>query len=391
MTLGFLLYFSAVALSVIVFILYSNSTALILLSTLVLLPIVLLLIHLTAFLLTKIGFELQENNVGVGNPLKLKIKIKNRSPFAVSSVKINAKIVNMFFNTENDCTFSVNAPPFCEKEFSYDITSDYIGNLSLQIEKVKFYDYLSLFVFSKKSNYRKIVSIYPNTVNASVKIRSNDWFSGEAQQFSSTVSGDDPSEVFNIREYKSGDKLNRVHWKLTSKTEKYMVKEFSLPLSDNVFVYLDLKISDTDKFDYVNSLLNSLVSLSECFLNQGITHHIGWYNSRKENYNSVRVSDNSELYSAISKIFTAGVFYFDEKEDRCRFFENSIYSHIVFMSTNTVKDVEKKFSLYDIDRSLKSMVLITDEDSTEVPTWSNVEYIPVVMRFEDRDLTDITL
>lgn len=391
MTFGLLIYLLAVAVGVVIFILYSNVTAVVLLSTLILLPFVLLLIHFIAFLSVKVKFSVIESSITLENPLKLKIIIKNRSPFAVSSIKINAKIMNLFFNSENDCSFSVSAPPFSKNEFSYDISSDYIGSLNLQIEKIKFYDYLSLFVFSKKINYKRFVLVYPDIVSASAKIRSNDLFSGQAQMFSSSTSGDDPSEVFGIREYKPGDKLNRIHWKLTTKTEKYMVKEFSLPLSDNVFIFLDLKISDTDKFDYVNSLIKSLISLSDCLLNQGIAHYIGWYNSRKEHYHSARVSDNSELYSAVSKIFTAGIFYSDEKEDRCDFFENNSYSHVVFMSTNSVKDIEKKFSVYDIDYSLKSIVLITDEGVAEVPSWSNIQYIPVVKRFEDRDLNDITL
>lgn len=391
MTTGFLIYLSAVLLGVIIYILYSNAVAVVLLSTLILTPILLFIIHCIAFLMTKADIEVVEKSVSVDNPIKLKIRIENRSPFSVSSIKINAKIVNMFLNSENDCTFIVNAPAFSKKEFSYDITSDYIGNLSLNIEKIKFYDYLSLFVFSKKCGFKKIVSVYPSTVNASLKIRSNDRFSGDAQLFSSSVSGDDPSEVFNIREYKEGDKLNRVHWKLTTKTEKYMVKEFSLPLSDNIFIFLDLKVLDTDKFGYVNSLIKSLISVSESLSKQGISHYIGWYNSRKEQYETVRLSENSDVYQVASKIFTAGIFYNGEKEDRCTFFEKSRYSHIVFMSTNSVKDVENKFSLYEIDYSLKSIVLITDKEAEEIPTWTDVEYIPVIPDFEERDLSDITL
>lgn len=52
----------------------------------------------------------------------------------------------------------------------------------------------------------------------------------DSDTFSDTKSGDDVSEIFGLREYRPGDSLQRVHWKLSARQESLWVKEYSLPV-----------------------------------------------------------------------------------------------------------------------------------------------------------------
>lgn len=64
--------------------------------------------------------------------------------------------------------------------------------------------------------------------------------SADSDRFSTYKKGDDPSEIFDIREYADGDKIQRIHWKLSSKTGDLMVKEGSLPLMKEIHIFIDL-------------------------------------------------------------------------------------------------------------------------------------------------------
>ncbi|MBI2935932.1 MAG: DUF58 domain-containing protein [Chloroflexi bacterium] len=46
-----------------------------------------------------------------------------------------------------------------------------------------------------------------------------------------------------IREYKSGDSLNRIHWPTTARTERLMVKEFDQGVGGGVWLLLDMQKS----------------------------------------------------------------------------------------------------------------------------------------------------
>lgn len=51
------------------------------------------------------------------------------------------------------------------------------------------------------------------------------------------------SNVAGVREYVHGDSLNRVHWPTTARVRRFMVKEFELDPTADVWLYLDLNQS----------------------------------------------------------------------------------------------------------------------------------------------------
>ena len=51
-----------------------------------------------------------------------------------------------------------------------------------------------------------------------------------------TKPGDDPSEIFNIREYHPGDAVSRIHWKLSSKSDILFIKEFGFPIEKKILL-----------------------------------------------------------------------------------------------------------------------------------------------------------
>ena len=64
--------------------------------------------------------------------------------------------------------------------------------------------------------------------------------------------GDDGSEVFEVRAYRDGDPLQRVHWKLTAKTGEMLVREFSLPKREVLLLQVDLYHPPQEKWDHGN-------------------------------------------------------------------------------------------------------------------------------------------
>ena len=63
---------------------------------------------------------------------------------------------------------------------------------------------------------------------------------GDGQRYSLRRPGSDPTELFGLREYQPGDRLNRVDWKLSQKTGAILVREGSLPVSDRVVLLAHL-------------------------------------------------------------------------------------------------------------------------------------------------------
>ena len=67
-------------------------------------------------------------------------------------------------------------------------------------------------------------------------------------------------KFFDIREYADGDKIQRIHWKLSSKTGDLMVKEGSLPLMKEIHIFIDLCATGTkqERNDKINRLIQGV-------------------------------------------------------------------------------------------------------------------------------------
>jgi hypothetical protein len=122
----------------------------------------------------------------------------------------------------------------------------------------------------------------------------------ESEYYSQIKSGDDPSEVFSIREYREGDRIQRIHWKLSSKQNQLMIKEFSNPLNCAVLIYLDFDIpTGKERLPVTDALLECSLSLSYSFLAQKQYHYFSWYDSNQGICRRNRIITEKDLFEVV--------------------------------------------------------------------------------------------
>lgn len=83
-------------------------------------------------------------------------------------------------------------------------------------------------------------------------------------------SGGGFSENHDLRLYRPGDDLRNIHWKLSSKTGKLILREPVEPLHKQMLVTLEL----SGDLEMLDSKLGRLLWITEHFLEKGITHEI---------------------------------------------------------------------------------------------------------------------
>ena len=80
------------------------------------------------------------------------------------------------------------------------------------------------------------------------------------------------SEIHDLREYRPGDSLHEIHWKLSAKTDKLIVREAEEP--DLGLVVLSFDFSGTRA--QLDSTLRQLLWLSGWLIDRGVPHQIDW-------------------------------------------------------------------------------------------------------------------
>ena len=85
--------------------------------------------------------------------------------------------------------------------------------------------------------------------------------------------GNDLSELFAVREYRPGDSLHSIHWKLTEKRGILMVRQGSLPLPAGPDILVELQEASPAA---LSCAAETALALSSAMLSQGRPHHVLW-------------------------------------------------------------------------------------------------------------------
>lgn len=162
-------------------------------------------------------------------------------------------------------------------KISVPIEARYCGRLEILYQGFWISDYFGLFSFRKCRNEIGESLVLPKLVELTGDYKPfRDSFWEEEERFSETKQGDDVSEIFGFHEYRPGDRLRGIHWKLSSKKEALIVKEFSLPMTVTTGIWFDFQKNPTsqEESEELDKALTALFSLSMALLQREESHYI---------------------------------------------------------------------------------------------------------------------
>lgn len=168
----------------------------------------------------------------------------------------------------------------------------YSGKVCAELVDCRVYDVLGIWSFRKRMKKKAEILIFPKTypIVTEVTVQTSN-FSLEGERFSEEVSGDDPSELFALRDYQPGDRMARIHWKLSARKGEWYVKEFGRPVGTAVLLLLEPVWKEGGQSAAeISRYLQTAVSLVRSLLNAECSHVVSW------------IMENGELERA--RIFT---------------------------------------------------------------------------------------
>jgi len=83
--------------------------------------------------------------------------------------------------------------------------------------------------------------------------------SDESDKYSDYHKGDDPSQVFEVREYQEGDDLRRIHRPLSTKLDTLIIKEYSKAVEDTCSVIIETGLP-TDEIETAKTMQDRILS-----------------------------------------------------------------------------------------------------------------------------------
>lgn len=172
------------------------------------------------------------------------------------------------------------------------LPADHCGQLICRPEKAKVFDYLGLMWLDVAHKAAASTVVRPE----SVPMRALPELQRYVAASWRPKAGGGFSEHHEMRLYRPGDKLNQVHWKLSAKTGKFIVREPMEPEKSRVLLNMVLRGTAQE----LDVKFGRLLWLSRHLLESGLVHEIRALTGRGTEVH--RVTDENTLLKAIDTL-----------------------------------------------------------------------------------------
>lgn len=169
-----------------------------------------------------------------------------------------------------------------EAELVFRITSDYCGAIAFCLEEVSVWDYLGIFGHCvKRTGQVQEVSVIPGMSKEGKLPRTGrQSLESEDADAGGNQAGDDPSEIYDIREFRQGDTIHRIHWNMSAKMDEMLVRDFGDLKEQMTLLLLDLQSEAELSREEWERFLERVAQVSGQFLKMGCAHSVIWLDAR---------------------------------------------------------------------------------------------------------------
>ncbi len=235
-------YFLIILCSAVFYVLYMGDLSFYLLAFLLAMPVVLYAALAIGSAFLKIKVYCDSPVTERGKAAAIKINLYNRSFLPVSSCMVKIRYtVSAPFEEELPYVHTAYVPigGRTSETVSLNFLPKHCGAISVTVRSVRLRDLMGITSVRKKVGFSTRITVLPAILPISQSIESNYIYSAESSVFSREKPGDDPSEIFMLREYRDGDRHNLIHWKLSGRSDNFIVRELSKPVGSRILIMAD--------------------------------------------------------------------------------------------------------------------------------------------------------
>lgn len=214
----------------------------------------------------KVSMELRKDRVVTGEVVDLNQYVLNKTDVPIANLKvINSKPESIDGVKEEISSYITSKD---NKEFAMKISARHRGVYNLGGIKLIIQDPFGVYTAYSNSKIEAVLHAYPKVfrLRNEIDIKSNYidadrlWEKGKEERHL----------IKDIRKYSYGDDLKRIHWKITAKSDKLMVKNYEKVIGNQTYIFVDLNEENMNEIDNEEKMVEYTVSMLYQFIYRGI-------------------------------------------------------------------------------------------------------------------------
>ncbi len=171
-------------------------------------------------------------------PYTYEFRIDNRSPLAFPFIDARVSIPQSNSVRCTDRSVRLSMAPLSSYHMKNTVRFRFRGTYEIGVRCFYVYDFFRLFSVRVPVENMTTVYVLPRRINLEDTLAQSVSDSTARTVKSPLVV--DRLEVSDIRDYQNGDSLKNIHWKLSSKSETFVVKDYNTGTSNETVVFCDL-------------------------------------------------------------------------------------------------------------------------------------------------------
>lgn len=220
----------------------------------------------------KAEIVLPRHRVGKNTDIPVGIRVLNPMPIVGFAVDVTYRRENLFTGSTEKEKEKLWAAPGKGGGFKVSLNSRYAGQIRICVEELKVYDLLHIFYLVYRAEEDAEVLAWPVFSDEEDMAEPYECIEGFPKENESRKRGVEYNPDYEIREYAAGDELKNIHWKLSAKQGKMMVRERLAAGKEKVNVLLPLG-EDLDEND---ALMESLYGMCRLLLSREYPVQLFW-------------------------------------------------------------------------------------------------------------------
>lgn len=234
----------------------------------------------------------------VGGKVAVKLKVENKSHVPVMRIRYHIRSGNLFERKRRGKWQSGDSVYYGKNVYcNYFYPAD-VGNYLFELDRIRVYDLTGLFYMSKRVFKTASVLVLPEPVDVELRIseRTRNFY-GDADVYDDFHPGHDSSEIFDVRPFREGDRIQRIHWKLSAKNDELLIREDSQPCACPLVLCLDGWGRGKKRFrQFYKRYLSVAAGVVFSLMDAQCPHYVAWYSESRQDVVRIRVDDEESYY-----------------------------------------------------------------------------------------------
>lgn len=239
-----------------------------------------------------------------GEQGNLTITLENPTVFPVLRIRCSITVENQLNRETRQITLMTCVLPKRNQRLNLQFGNDYCGRIRIEAGALRLYDCFGLIGIGSRVTAVGHATVRPDTFEPEILVMPSPSSIEESDVYSPDRPGSDLTETFQIREYVPGDSPRQIHWKLTSKFDRMIVRDPSLPITRSVMVFWE-RTGDSGDAALIDAQAEVVVSLCQSLLEQSIQFTIGWNDTDRNLCVLQEIHDLDELVGILPRILRA--------------------------------------------------------------------------------------